>query len=60
MTLDARLDQLGRRHEALQTEIDAETKHPALNDVKVHDLKRRKLAIKDEMQSLQTKLTTGR
>ena len=60
MTLDARLDQLGRRHEALQTEIDSEMKHPSLNDVKLHDLKRRKLAIKDEMQSLQTRLTTGR
>ena len=60
MALDARLDQLGRRHTALQTEIDAELKHPALDDVKLHDLKRRKLAIKDEMQSLQTRLTTGR
>ena len=60
MTLDSRLDHLGRRHESLQSQIDAELKHPAFDDVKLHDLKRRKLAIKDEMQSLQTRLTTGR
>ena len=58
MSLDARLDQLGRRHEALQSAIDEEMKHPALDDVRVHDLKRRKLAIKDEMRSLQTQLTS--
>ena len=60
MTLDARLEQLGRRHQALQSEIDTEMKHPALNEVRVHDLKRRKLVIKDEIQSLQTRMTSGR
>ena len=59
MTLDARLEQLGRRHQDIQTEIDTEMKHPALDAVKVHDLKRRKLAIKDEIQSLQTQMTSG-
>ena len=56
MSIDARLDTLGRKHAELETQLHAELKHPALNEAKVHDIKRRKLAIKDEM----TTLTSGK
>ena len=56
MTIDARLDTLGRKHAELETQLHQEMRHPALDDVKVHDIKRRKLAIKDEM----TTLTNGK
>ena len=56
MTIDARLDTLGRKHAELETQLHQEMRHPALDEVKVHDIKRRKLAIKDEM----TTLTAGK
>ena len=56
MSIDARLDTLGQKHAALETQLHQEMKHPAFNGTKVHDLKRRKLAIKDEM----TTLTSGK
>ena len=52
MTIDARLGALGAKHAELETELHRELQHPALDDVKVHDIKRRKLAIKDEMAVL--------
>ena len=52
MSIDARLDTLGRKHAELETALHREMQHPALDDVKVHDIKRRKLAIKDEMTVL--------
>jgi hypothetical protein len=55
MSIDARLTTLGRKHQELQSALDEAQKRPAFDDVKVHDIKRRKLAIKDEMRSLQTK-----
>ncbi|WP_031550636.1 YdcH family protein [Parvularcula oceani] len=55
MSIDARLDTLGRRHQELESALHEELRHPAFDDKKVHDIKRRKLAIKDEIQTLQTK-----
>ena len=52
MSVDARLDMLGRKHAELETQLHDEMKHPALDTRKVHDIKRRKLAIKDEMTTL--------
>ena len=52
MSIDARLETLGQKHAELETQLHQEMKHPALDQVKVHDLKRRKLAIKDEMTTL--------
>ena len=55
MPIDARLETLGRKHSELQAALDEEMRHPALDQVKVHDIKRRKLAIKDEMTTLQSR-----
>lgn len=54
MAIDARLDTLGRKHAELESALERELRHPALNEVRVHDIKRRKLAIKDEIQTLRS------
>lgn len=56
MTIDARLDTLGQKHAELESQLHQELRHPAFDEAKVHDIKRRKLAIKDEM----TTLTNGK
>ncbi|MEL6363807.1 MAG: DUF465 domain-containing protein [Pseudomonadota bacterium] len=53
MTLDARLEQLSKKHQALETEIHEELRHPAFDDDRLVLLKRQKLKVKDEIHRLQ-------
>ena len=46
------LNLLTEKHAALEAEIDSETQHPAPDSVRLTDLKRQKLAIKDEIARL--------
>jgi hypothetical protein len=52
MSLQAHLAELERRHQALEREIEEERVHPAGDDMKVAELKRKKLQLKDEIQRL--------
>lgn len=52
MSLEARIKELSDRHKRLEAAIAAEMKHPAGDDVRIHELKRKKLRIKDEIQQL--------
>ena len=52
MSIDARIRELDHRHKELDAAIEAERKHPAGDDIKVADMKRKKLRIKDEIASL--------
>jgi hypothetical protein len=52
MSLQSHLAELERRHLALQREIEKEELHPAVDELKVHELKRRKLQLKDEITKL--------
>jgi hypothetical protein len=54
MSLEARIKELSERHKRLEAAIAAEMKHPAGDDVRIHELKRKKLRIKDEIASLRT------
>ena len=54
MSLEARIRELSERHKRLDAAIAAELKHPAGDDIRVHELKRKKLRIKDEIAQLQT------
>lgn len=54
MSLESRIKELSERHKRLDAAIAAELKHPAGDDVRIHELKRRKLRIKDEIASLRT------
>lgn len=53
MSREAHLAALGQRHDALDKEIAKELMHPATDDLKLTELKRRKLQLKDEIAKLQ-------
>lgn len=53
MSIQARLEKLDERHQELESALARELNHAALNTDRVSEIKRRKLAIKDEMQALQ-------
>ena len=50
MSIDSHLSELVRRHQAIEEAILAETSHPGSDDIKVHELKRKKLQLKDEIE----------
>ena len=52
MSIDSHLSELVRRHQAIEEAILAEVNHPASDDIKVHELKRKKLHLKDEIERL--------
>jgi hypothetical protein len=52
MSLDSHLTELERRHRAIEHAIAAEKLHPSTDDLKLIELKRRKLSLKDEMEKL--------
>ena len=54
MSLDVRKDSLRSKHETLDSEIDFEERRPFPNEVRLHELKKKKLHIKDELNALGT------
>ena len=53
MSLQTHLNQLARKHEALEREIHEAIHRPSANDLHIAELKRRKLLLKDEIKRLQ-------
>jgi hypothetical protein len=54
MSIQAHLAELERRHQALENEISEALTHPSTDDLKVAELKRRKLQVKDEIARLRS------
>ena len=52
MPLQNHLTELERRHQALEREIQDAMCHPSTDSLKVAELKRRKLQLKDEIAKL--------
>jgi hypothetical protein len=52
MSMQSHLAELEKRHKALENEINDCLIHPAVDDLKVVELKRRKLHLKDEIERL--------
>ncbi len=52
MSLESHLTELVRRHQAIESAIASEEAHPSADDLKVHELKRKKLILKDEIEKL--------
>lgn len=52
MSLQTHVGELERRHEALEREIQDAIAHPSTDDLKIAELKRRKLLLKDEITKL--------
>jgi hypothetical protein len=53
MTIQAHLSELERRHQALEDELAEAVNHLSSDDLKIVELKRKKLLVKDEMTRLQ-------
>jgi hypothetical protein len=52
MAIDARIRELGNRHRSLEAAIQEEMSRPEQDTMRLHELKRRKLKLKDEMEQL--------
>jgi hypothetical protein len=52
MSMQSHLAELEKRHKALEEEINECLAHPAIDDLKIVELKRRKLQVKDEIERL--------
>jgi hypothetical protein len=52
MSMQSHLAELEKRHQALEDEITECQAHPAVDDLKIVELKRRKLQVKDEIERL--------
>ena len=52
MAMQSHLAELERRHQALDDEITEAMAHPSTDDLKIAELKRRKLQVKDELARL--------
>jgi hypothetical protein len=54
MSLESHLAELERRHEALDRDIAKEWGYPSVDEVKLAELKRRKLQLRDEIAKLRS------
>jgi hypothetical protein len=53
MSIQLHLAELEKRHQALEQEIYEAQMHPSCDDLRIAELKRRKLLLKDEIARLQ-------
>lgn len=58
MSLAHHLEELQRKHGDIEREIDDAMLHPSVDDLEIVTLKRRKLALKDEIEKLRAQPTT--
>ncbi|HWK64699.1 MAG TPA: DUF465 domain-containing protein [Rhizobiaceae bacterium] len=58
MSLASHLEELKRKHGDIERELDEAMAHPSVDDLEIVSLKRRKLALKDEIEKLRSRSTT--
>ena len=56
MAVEARIRELGSRHHSLEEAIQDELRRPAADDLRLRELKRQKLKLKEEMESLRAQI----
>jgi hypothetical protein len=54
MSMQSHLAALEQRHRTLESELNDAIMHPSTDDLKIAELKRRKLLLKDEIARLST------
>ena len=54
MAIDGRIRELGSRKENLERMIEQATRSPSFDPVRVTELKRQKLRLKEELEALRT------
>lgn len=52
MARDARIRELGNRHQTLDRLIESEMKRPGADDIRLKELKRQKLRLKEEIEAM--------
>jgi hypothetical protein len=52
MAVDARIRELGSRHHALEEAIMDELRRPHADDIRLQELKRQKLRLKEQIEAL--------
>jgi hypothetical protein len=52
MSMQGHLAELERRHQAIERELNSAKAHPATDELKLRELKRKKLLLKDEIERL--------
>lgn len=52
MAVEARIRELGTRHHSLDKAIHEEARRPAADDTRLKELKRQKLKLKEEIETL--------
>jgi hypothetical protein len=52
MALESRIRELDTRHRTLDMEIDAEARRPSFDPVRLSEMKRQRLKIKEEISAL--------
>ncbi len=57
MSLANHLDELQRKHGDIERQLSEAMMHPSVDDLEIVDLKRRKLALKDEIEKLRSHTT---
>ncbi len=57
MAIESHLAELERKHQALEQEINEALTHPSTDDLRVVELKRRKLHVKDEIARLRQEVS---
>jgi hypothetical protein len=56
MAVESRIRELGSRHQSLEQAIQDELRRPAADDMRLLQLKRQKLRLKEEMEALRGQL----
>jgi hypothetical protein len=56
MALDARIRELGSRHQSLEQAIQDEMRRPSADALRLRELKRQKLRLKEEIETLRGRL----
>lgn len=56
MTIEARIRELGNRHRSLDETIQKAMKRPGTDSLQLRALKQRKLQLKEEISSLETRV----
>lgn len=52
MAVEARIRELGNRHQTLERAIEDEMSRPVADEARLRELKRQKLKLKEEMETL--------
>jgi hypothetical protein len=56
MAIEARIRELDSRHASLERAIEDETGRPAADEMRLRELKRRKLRLKEELETLRGRI----